>query len=263
MARVYHSEGSPPQSRTAPETDVAPPWSGCKAIRSRAAAVVRLSSPREERVSHGVVDRERGANRNVSCARILCEGRSADILRCVAGLAAVDVWYAVRVHAAEHRAARPDRRSWKWRVLVWSGLLGVASFVALGIVSLTWRYVVLTPGDGRFGLTVIGGALGVSWDGRPTTTILVRVVDFDDKMTRESVWTTYGLRPVWGFSPTYWYVTVPLWLLVCVASLSCFGFRHLNRRRPPLGACACGYDLTGNTSGVCPECGSPKAARVS
>jgi hypothetical protein len=28
------------------------------------------------------------------------------------------------------------------------------------------------------------------------------------------------------------------------------------RRPPPLGLCpACGYDLTGNVSGVCPECG--------
>lgn len=29
--------------------------------------------------------------------------------------------------------------------------------------------------------------------------------------------------------------------------------RHRRRSRP--GCCACGYDLTGNVSGVCPECG--------
>jgi len=30
------------------------------------------------------------------------------------------------------------------------------------------------------------------------------------------------------------------------------------RRPPPVGLCsACGYDLTGNTSGRCPECGRP------
>lgn len=37
-------------------------------------------------------------------------------------------------------------------------------------------------------------------------------------------------------------------------------FRGRPRRRP--GVCAsCGYDLTGNTSGVCPECGTPTAER--
>jgi hypothetical protein len=30
----------------------------------------------------------------------------------------------------------------------------------------------------------------------------------------------------------------------------------LLRRRPPPGCCTCGYDLTGNVTGRCPECGS-------
>ena len=39
------------------------------------------------------------------------------------------------------------------------------------------------------------------------------------------------------------------WLLVLLGSLD------LRRRRP--GLCStCGYDLTGNASGVCPECGT-------
>lgn len=36
------------------------------------------------------------------------------------------------------------------------------------------------------------------------------------------------------------------------------GFMALFRRRTRAGCCtACGYNLTGNTSGTCPECGSP------
>jgi hypothetical protein len=54
-------------------------------------------------------------------------------------------------------------------------------------------------------------------------------------------------------------VTVPLgWLLLVSAVLPAFALwsqlreRHRTRR----GRCtACGYDLTGNVSGVCPECG--------
>ncbi len=32
---------------------------------------------------------------------------------------------------------------------------------------------------------------------------------------------------------------------------------HLRRRRPPGHCRKCGYDLTGNVSGRCPECGEP------
>ena len=46
--------------------------------------------------------------------------------------------------------------------------------------------------------------------------------------------------------------TTPLVLLVFSTAL----FWWVDRRRPPLGHCQrCGYDLTGNVSGRCPECG--------
>jgi hypothetical protein len=35
-------------------------------------------------------------------------------------------------------------------------------------------------------------------------------------------------------------------------------YRRLKRPSPPPGCCReCGYDLTGNVSGICPECGTP------
>lgn len=62
--------------------------------------------------------------------------------------------------------------------------------------------------------------------------------------------------------PSYWTVIVPFWL---AASVSCLlplraiavWWRRHRRGRPQAGACRrCRYDLTGNLSGVCPECGS-------
>lgn len=51
-----------------------------------------------------------------------------------------------------------------------------------------------------------------------------------------------------------WY---PLWVLPS-ASLSAVVLLWRYRRRFPVGHCArCGYDLTGNRSGACPECGTP------
>lgn len=53
-------------------------------------------------------------------------------------------------------------------------------------------------------------------------------------------------------------IVVPFWLmLVIVTGPSTFHFWR-QRRRGVAGHCAsCGYDLTGNTSGACPECGTP------
>jgi hypothetical protein len=52
------------------------------------------------------------------------------------------------------------------------------------------------------------------------------------------------------------FLAIPLWpLIVAVAAA---GTVLSWRRRPRAGHCAaCGYDLTGNTSGICPECGVP------
>ena len=51
-------------------------------------------------------------------------------------------------------------------------------------------------------------------------------------------------------------VFVPLWLpFVIIAVTTGFLFWQ-DRKRPKPGHCQeCGYDLTGNTSGRCPECG--------
>ena len=61
-------------------------------------------------------------------------------------------------------------------------------------------------------------------------------------------------------------IWIPYWLLVAACSLCPLIFL-LNRQRLSnrLGrnACSiCGYNLTGNTSGVCPECGTPVAGKA-
>jgi len=69
-------------------------------------------------------------------------------------------------------------------------------------------------------------------------------------------------RPVWWIKPLqvdgrigFIYLVVPLWipfLLVAIPTAYLFRRDH----RIPQGHCQkCGYDLTGNISGVCPECG--------
>jgi hypothetical protein len=51
-------------------------------------------------------------------------------------------------------------------------------------------------------------------------------------------------------------VVVPYWFLVATATAATIASAERSSRRPPPGCCPhCAYDLTGNVSGVCPECG--------
>jgi hypothetical protein len=48
---------------------------------------------------------------------------------------------------------------------------------------------------------------------------------------------------------------VPLWIPLLPAAVLTMFVWHRGKPAPPNGCSACRYDLTGNTSGVCPECG--------
>lgn len=52
------------------------------------------------------------------------------------------------------------------------------------------------------------------------------------------------------------WLRLPLWLPFAVAAAPTLILFYRDRRRPPPGHCKkCGYDLAGNVSGRCPECG--------
>jgi len=57
------------------------------------------------------------------------------------------------------------------------------------------------------------------------------------------------------------WVEIPIWLLiVCSAAYTVDVWRRA-RRFVPSGHCfGCGYNLTGNTNGICPECGTAASA---
>ena len=48
---------------------------------------------------------------------------------------------------------------------------------------------------------------------------------------------------------------LPLWLPLVLLALPTALLFWLDRRKLRPGSCVCAYDLTGNVSGVCPECG--------
>jgi hypothetical protein len=143
------------------------------------------------------------------------------------------------------------RRITKW-VGVASCLLLVSSMIASFHSTISW-----TSGTGRFGFGMRSGAFVLLW--------LPQVSQAQPRkhLTRGFSVTSHGwhFRSDYLVMPRYesttWAtgVTVPLWLLLALLAVPvAFVWRRDRRAKP--GHCEhCGYNLTGNVSGVCPECG--------
>jgi hypothetical protein len=57
-------------------------------------------------------------------------------------------------------------------------------------------------------------------------------------------------------------IEVPLWIPFVSFAIPTAFLWYLDRRRTQPGNCSiCNYNLTGNTSGICPECGTPIAEK--
>ena len=64
--------------------------------------------------------------------------------------------------------------------------------------------------------------------------------------------------------PSRWRLWIPVWVPFAAAAVLCVIGCRLSLRKFRAGHCKkCGYNLTGNTSGVCPECGTPSEPRRS
>jgi hypothetical protein len=65
-----------------------------------------------------------------------------------------------------------------------------------------------------------------------------------------------------GSHAVQWFV-VPLWIIFVPSAFIAFLLFHRSNRFPKNCCSTCGYNLTGNVSGVCSECGTPAGDRKS
>jgi hypothetical protein len=73
-------------------------------------------------------------------------------------------------------------------------------------------------------------------------------------------WSQFALWPKYDWRSRIRHASVPLWLPLVIMAVPTGTLWWLDRRRIPPGHCQkCGYNLTGNVSGRCPECGEPAA----
>ncbi|MDM8005533.1 MAG: hypothetical protein QUV05_05205 [Phycisphaerae bacterium] len=171
------------------------------------------------------------------------------------------------------------RRPRVCRWLKWCGLVFLLAILMTWVISLFWKggYMrigfVESPGDSYSpgGSYMVHLSALLLNDG---CLICFRALSVERKVDVRNVQTIWSARryqspPHLRWTP-YVRVTsdvvdayVPLWIpfLLVAVPTACLWWR--DRRRIPLGHCQkCGYNLTGNVSGVCPECGEETDAQV-
>ncbi len=81
--------------------------------------------------------------------------------------------------------------------------------------------------------------------------------DLEDHLIPGPVSPRSGLPDSFHVFVSVSWIAVPFWLPTLIAAATTtFLFRWSRRSCPPGHCHVCGYSLTGNTSGVCPECGT-------
>jgi hypothetical protein len=147
---------------------------------------------------------------------------------------------------------RPGR---KGRILKWAGL-ATSLLIALLFAGSILFEVSYYPANRDWGLWLGGGWLLVNtWPrGEGDNSPFHNAVGWEYERRTIEYFSEWRIRKASGFAGQC--LVIPLWpilLSICVLTATLW---WLDRRRIPPGHCRrCGYNLTGNVSGVCPECG--------
>ena len=155
------------------------------------------------------------------------------------------------------------RRSRLLRVAKWCGL---GTSLAIGVIILLSQFWIVSwgrqPGWGWFlnrgllGWTRAAASVGSNWPDRGWHAARTRW-----RWQRPAGTIVGGREPIrWSYPKRYVQpgrisILIPLWLPLVIIALPTARVWWTDYRRPKPGHCKCGYDLTGNVSGVCPECG--------
>lgn len=158
-------------------------------------------------------------------------------------------------------------RSRSWRALSRT-MVALCALVMLGWVGswfwrLTWRQpkVMFDAWGGQLNLS-IPGAYPPGWPSKDRLVFYYKGSAVELFVERDTYFRVFagfpGGRSVGDLSFVCGHI--PFWVLFLATFIPTVLVRRATVRRRVPGTCVyCEYDLTGNLSGVCPECGSPTA----
>jgi hypothetical protein len=152
----------------------------------------------------------------------------------------------------------------RWRILKWAGLSLTCTVLAGAIVGVFAEFGVSgnlmathIRGNAAPYLQISNGCAVIGrqeyagkWSFRPIRDPSPPVIWWP-QVTKLTVRFSWVPTPV-----VHSVLAIPLWILIVSMALPTACLFLCDRRRIPPGHCRkCGYSLTGNVSGICPECG--------
>ncbi len=161
-------------------------------------------------------------------------------------------------HRARSKQPRANMRHRRiHRIVKWLGLLSCLAVAAAFAVSERWAIHWVSPTT-RYGLGVGAGAFVVGW--RPAGWLRGSerypaspgwmVASLADG-TQTVWWVRRSMLQVWSG------IEVSLWIPFVILVVPTIFIWLRERKRIPPGSCRqCRYNLAGNSSGICPECGT-------
>jgi hypothetical protein len=145
----------------------------------------------------------------------------------------------------------------RWRTLKWAGLVLSLLIVVAWAVSLPWMWYYQ-----RHNIAVLddeGDCRGYSVYLGDGCLLVVHTWAHPEQINDGPHVQRQSLNPIWSPSVyarnNCWEFWLPLWMPFLIIAIPTAVLWRRDRRIPPGHCQNCGYNLTGNISGVCPECG--------
>ncbi len=126
---------------------------------------------------------------------------------------------------------------------LWTGTT-LSLLIAAVFVASAWWYVAFQAST-PFGTAIYLAAGSVMIVAEQTANVPLAVQGSDEGLSRWNSW-----HGTWSV-----YLTVPLYAVFAAVAVPTLLVWRFGPKPVKPGHCRCGYDLTGNESGVCPECG--------
>lgn len=140
-------------------------------------------------------------------------------------------------------------------LLKWIGLILSLLLMAAWAVSIPYRCLYITTM--RSGAVLATGIMSGNLVFLEYSNGLAPLLPRGSEWNLQPVEPEVRWAPIWDNRPGASMLGMPLWIPFLLAAIPTAFLFWRDRRRIPSGHCLrCRYDLTGNTSGVCPECGT-------